>query len=95
MCGCVLCCVRPIYGLIFLFKWQKDEKDTRQVDSKADTVFFAKQVINNACATQAIINVLLNCTGQVDIGDELRKFKTFTDPLPSDVCISLMALHVP
>lgn len=75
---------KPIYGLIFLFKWQKDEKDNRQPDPKADHVFFAKQVINNACATQAIINVLLN-RSDLELGPELTKFKQFAEPLPSDI----------
>ena len=54
---------RPIHGLIFLFKWVGGmEIDGEFVkDSRADEIVFVKQVIENACATQAILGVLLNC----------------------------------
>ncbi|XP_031240194.1 ubiquitin carboxyl-terminal hydrolase isozyme L5 isoform X4 [Mastomys coucha] len=73
--------LKPVHGLIFLFKWQPGEEPAGSVvqDSRLETIFFAKQVINNACATQAIVSVLLNCTHQdVHLGETLSEFKEFS-----------------
>lgn len=71
---------RPIHGLIFLFKWVQDDEPSGSIvqDSRLEKIFFAKQVINNACATQAILSILLNSRhADVQLGPTLSEFKDF------------------
>ncbi|XP_075991332.1 ubiquitin carboxy-terminal hydrolase L5 [Anticarsia gemmatalis] len=73
--------LRPVHGLIFLFKYIQHEEPAGPVvtDSRLDKIFFAKQVINNACATQAVVSLLLNCEHpDVELGEELSKLKEFS-----------------
>lgn len=77
--------------MIFLFKYPTGEKpaDTPRDGSfdfaAAESLFFAAQTIQNACGTQALLSVLLNKDGEVDIGPNLREFKEFTAAFPSEV----------
>jgi len=66
-----------IHGFIFLFKWVENCREAL-IDTNPDPeLFFAKQVVRNACATQAILSVLLN-RPKVDIGGPLRDIKEFS-----------------
>ena len=80
----------PIESYIFLFEYNtrsleylRTEYATLELDAYPE-IFFAKQVVNNACATQAILSVLLNSSAY-DIGDTLRAFKTAAMPLSPQV----------
>nr|SVE75270.1 EOG090X0A33 [Daphnia dolichocephala] len=78
----------PIHGLIFLFKWVPNEEVVGTVvqDNRLDKIFFAKQVINNACATQAIISILLNCKHpDLRLGPTLGDFKEFTQTFDANM----------
>lgn len=86
--------LQPVHGLIFLFKWQPGEEPSGAIvqDSRMEKIFFAKQVINNACATQAILSILLNCQhSDTDLGPILSEFKEFSqsfDPTMKGLSIS-------
>jgi len=78
-----------VIGLIFLFKYEKQEP--REVNYSQQDLFFAKQVIQNACATQAILSVLLNSEQVTDLGPSLTDFKVFTkdfDPATRGLALS-------
>eukprot|EP00536_Pseudo-nitzschia_multiseries_P005690 jgi/Psemu1/191173/e_gw1.110.124.1 len=82
-----------IYGLIFLFQWQSkmSADDSSASESTNEPLsegqippglFFAHQVTTNACATQAILSVVLNQREDVELGSTLKEFKDFTASFP-------------
>ncbi|KAK3168284.1 hypothetical protein OEA41_004731 [Lepraria neglecta] len=81
----------PIYGVIFLFKYPTGEKPSHTPRDgsfdyeAAENLFFAAQTIQNACGTQALLSVLLNKEGEVEIGEGLREFREFTGAFPSEL----------
>jgi ubiquitin carboxyl-terminal hydrolase L5 len=79
-----------VYGLIFLFKWVGKQQQEHAASKKpvADdeippNLFFAHQVTTNACATQAILSVVLNAGLEPEIlGSTLSDFHSFTSSFP-------------
>jgi len=82
----MLTCTLQIHGLVFLFKWRPGESDSQRAEDPASVpgVYFPAQVIGNACATQAILGVLMNAEG-VELGDDLANLKEFTRDFPPDL----------
>ncbi|KAG0280525.1 hypothetical protein BGZ96_001528 [Linnemannia gamsii] len=83
----------PVYGFIFLIKPQGSRlSKVRSLEQQPafSNVYFAQQVIPDACGTQAILSIALNSEEQrseggydgdgdgLDIGPLLRNFKDFT-----------------
>jgi hypothetical protein len=65
-----------VYGLIFLFKWQPDLKTNKPAIEENAPVYFAQQIINNACATQAMLSILLNQSDtELEIGEQLKQLR--------------------
>lgn len=79
----LLASLQPIYALIFLFKYVETSNSQVADDAstgtpKEDTDFyFAHQVINNACATLALLNAVMNISG-VKLGNNLDTLKEFS-----------------
>ncbi|KAF7315253.1 Ubiquitin carboxyl-terminal hydrolase [Mycena indigotica] len=80
-----LAALQPIHALIFLFKWIPTSGAPTSAQGEFDrdfAGFFAHQVVNNACATLAVMNALGNIpslTTGPQLG-ELMSFTTGMDP---------------
>lgn len=82
--------------MIFLFKYSKLDREyasknvplhgTYDEDYQLNNIFFANQTIQNACATQAVLNSLLNKTDDIDIGEELGNIKLFVGGFDPEMC---------
>ncbi|KAI2475725.1 ubiquitin carboxyl-terminal hydrolase 2 [Pyrenophora tritici-repentis] len=70
---------QPIYGFILLFHYREFGNDN-QADECPKDVWFANQLpAQNSCATLAMINILMNQSDEVVIGEHLEQFKDFTN----------------
>ncbi|PLB51747.1 cysteine proteinase [Aspergillus steynii IBT 23096] len=69
---------KPVYGLIFLFRWREDDPN-KQEASCPEGLWFANQTASNACASVALLNIVNNIEG-IELGDNLQHFKEFTMP---------------
>jgi ubiquitin carboxyl-terminal hydrolase L5 len=78
-------------GLLFLFQYSGSSKSPpshllRPVPAGSPTPWFARQTVQNACGTQALLHILLNnaaSSGCLTLGETLTTFLGFTDGLPA------------
>lgn len=72
------------HGLIFCYMCTEEsdnfETGDELDDPDAERVWFANQLSDDACSSQAILNVLLN-RPQIYLSDELSDFKKITDDM--------------
>lgn len=74
---------QPVHGLIFLFEYEGDDEpshDENRPDCPSE-LWFANQTTANACATVALMNIVMNAPG-ADLGVQLQKFKDSTKESP-------------
>lgn len=80
---------QPVFGLIFLFQWGRSPQPAGQPGSggREAGLFYAKQVVQDACASQALLSVLLNLepTHQASIGAALEAFRGATADFPPEL----------
>ena len=72
--------LQPVRALIFLFKWLPGAGELEATGGAYDSAFpgfFAHQVVQNACATLAVLNALGNIPG-LAAGPELQQLLSFT-----------------
>ncbi|KAI0323673.1 cysteine proteinase [Cubamyces sp. BRFM 1775] len=89
------------YGLIFCYLCDDGADTAKDLDPGEDfndpdarSIWFANQLSDDACASQAILNVLLNCKN-VRLGANLREFTADTEamsPVMRGLAISNLSL---
>ncbi|KAK3391604.1 cysteine proteinase [Sordaria brevicollis] len=69
----------PLYGLVFLYQVMDEEEEDLEPDEEFG-LWFANQTTNNACATVALFNIIMNAEG-LPLDTNLSKFKEESKPL--------------
>jgi ubiquitin carboxyl-terminal hydrolase L5 len=72
--------LRPVRALIFLFKWLPGIGEPESTGGAYDVAFpgfFAHQLVENSCATLAVLNALGNIP-DLTVGPELQELMSFT-----------------
>ncbi|KAL7620034.1 hypothetical protein AAE478_010583 [Parahypoxylon ruwenzoriense] len=74
---------KPVHGLVFLFQYEGDDEpgDEENCQDCPPDLWFANQTTTNACATVALMNIVMNAQG-VGLGTQLQKFRNSTAALP-------------
>ncbi|KAF2859568.1 cysteine proteinase [Piedraia hortae CBS 480.64] len=83
----------PVYALIFLCRWRQtdsprpqdvndDDDDDDDEGGGQNKIWFAQQTPEFACATFAVLNIVMNLQG-FEFGEELERFKVFTENMGS------------
>lgn len=70
------------HGFIYLFKYDRDAVQEAPIVDVPEGMFFARQIVQDACATQALLSILMNAN--VELGDMLNDFKSFAGVLDSE-----------
>ncbi|KAI1135455.1 cysteine proteinase [Hypoxylon sp. FL0543] len=73
---------KPVHGLVFLFEYEgNNEPSDKNRQGSPDYLWFANQTTANACATVALMNIIMNAQGS-GLGPQLQEFKNSTMGLP-------------
>ncbi|KAH6844845.1 ubiquitin thiolesterase-like protein [Chaetomium sp. MPI-CAGE-AT-0009] len=62
----------PVHGLVFLYEYVSEE--SAEATETSREVWFANQTTQNACATIALLNIIMNAEG-LGLGKRLRELK--------------------
>ncbi|KAF3352163.1 hypothetical protein VdG1_00644 [Verticillium dahliae VDG1] len=72
---------QPVYGLIFLYQYFAQDCEVDDEQGQDDAIWFANQTTDNACATVAMMNIVMN--SDVELGPELQAFRDSTKDINS------------
>ncbi|KAI6779638.1 Ubiquitin carboxyl-terminal hydrolase isozyme L5-like protein [Emericellopsis cladophorae] len=71
---------KPVFGLVFLFQYHPMLDEREEQEDSEESPWFANQTIHNACATVALLNIVMNAP-DVDLGPQLESFRESTRDL--------------